>query len=62
MSDVFVVNVNVNFCTKEHRTEFLECFNNGKHFFFDCSVILLCFVKFASVECKRETVLFCDCP
>ena len=47
MRDVFMICVDVNFCTMEHGTEFLECFNNGKWFFFDCSVILLGFAELA---------------
>ena len=50
MCDVFVICVNVHFCTKEHGLEFFECFNNGEEFFFDGSAVLLSLVEFARVE------------
>ena len=60
MCDIFVICVDVDFCAKEHGTEFFKCFDDGEEFFFDGCAVFLSFVELASAECKRLIVLFDD--
>ena len=60
VGEVFVISVDMNVGTKEHRVEFTNGLDNAEEFFFNSTVIVLSGGEFASIKCNRFAILFND--
>ena len=56
VGEVFVIRVDMNVGTKEHRVEFMKGLNAAEEFFFNSTVIALSGGEFASIKCNQSNI------